>query len=56
MPPADVVAQVRAMASRVAGTYGLEIFDVQLRRESSGTVLRQKTASALETARTSAAT
>ena len=28
------------MASRVAGTYGLEIFDVQLRRESSGTVLR----------------
>ena len=40
MPPADVVAQVRAMASRVAGTYGLEIFDVQLRRESSGTVLR----------------
>ena len=40
MPPADVVAQVRAMASRVAGTYGLEIFDVQLRRESGGTVLR----------------
>jgi len=28
------------MASRVAGTYGLEIFDVQLRRESGGTVLR----------------
>jgi ribosome maturation factor RimP len=40
MPPADVVAQVRAMASRVAGTYGLEIFDVQLRRESGGMVLR----------------
>jgi ribosome maturation factor RimP len=40
MPPADVVAQVRAMAGRVAGTYGLEIFDVQLRRESGGMVLR----------------
>jgi ribosome maturation factor RimP len=40
MPPADVVAQVRAIASRVAGTYGLEIFDVQLRRESGGMVLR----------------
>ena len=40
MPPADVVAQVRAVASRVAGTYGLEIFDVQLRRESGGMVLR----------------
>jgi ribosome maturation factor RimP len=40
MPPADVVAQVRAMASRVAGTYGLEVFDVQLRRESGGMVLR----------------
>jgi len=31
---------VRAVAERVAGTYGLEIFDVQLRRESIGTVLR----------------
>jgi len=31
---------VRAAAERVAGTYGLEIFDVQLRRESIGTVLR----------------
>jgi ribosome maturation factor RimP len=28
------------VASRVAGSYGLEIFDVQLRRESIGTVLR----------------
>ena len=28
------------MASRVAGTYGLEIFDVQFRRESGGMVLR----------------
>jgi len=31
---------VRAVASRVAGSNGLEIFDVQLRRESIGTVLR----------------
>ena len=32
--------RVRAVAARVAGSYGLEIFDVQLRRESIGTVLR----------------
>jgi ribosome maturation factor RimP len=32
--------RLRAVASRVAGSYGLEIFDVQLRRESIGTVLR----------------
>jgi ribosome maturation factor RimP len=31
---------VRAVAERVARSYGLEIFDVQLRRESIGTVLR----------------
>ena len=31
---------VRAAAERVARSYGLEIFDVQLRRESIGTVLR----------------
>ena len=31
---------VRAAAERVAHSYGLEIFDVQLRRESIGTVLR----------------
>ena len=31
---------VRAMAGRVAGSYGLEIFDVQFRREASGMVLR----------------
>ena len=31
---------VRAAADRVARSYGLEIFDVQLRRESIGTVLR----------------
>jgi len=28
------------MAGRVAGSYGLEIFDVQFRREASGMVLR----------------
>jgi ribosome maturation factor RimP len=32
--------QVRALAERVAGTYGLEIFDVQFRREAVGWVLR----------------
>ena len=34
------LAAVRATAERVARGYGLEIFDVQLRRESIGTVLR----------------
>src|SRR5438094_4054797 len=37
---ADVLGQVRAMADRVAGSYGLEIFDVQFRREAGGMVLR----------------
>jgi len=32
--------RIRAAAERVAATHGLEIFDVQLRRESIGTVLR----------------
>ena len=32
--------QVRALAERVAQTYGLEIFDVQFRREAVGWVLR----------------
>lgn len=36
----DVVEQVRAMAGRVAGSYGLEIFDVRFRREGQGLVLR----------------
>jgi len=36
----DVLEQVRDVAVRVAGTYGLEIFDVQFRREASGMVLR----------------
>jgi ribosome maturation factor RimP len=35
-----VVDAVRALASRVAGSYGLEIFDVQYRREGPGMVLR----------------
>lgn len=34
------LARLRAAAERVARSYGLEIFDVQLRRESIGTVLR----------------
>jgi ribosome maturation factor RimP len=34
------LTRVRAAAERVARSYGLEIFDVQLRRESVGTVLR----------------
>jgi ribosome maturation factor RimP len=37
---ASVVEQVRIVASRVAESYGLEIFDVQFRREAPGMVLR----------------
>jgi ribosome maturation factor RimP len=37
---ASIVEQVRAAAGRVAESYGLEIFDVQFRREASGMVLR----------------
>jgi len=40
MAAADVVGQVRAIADRVAASYGLEIFDVQFRREGGGMVLR----------------
>jgi ribosome maturation factor RimP len=40
MAPADVIGKVRAIASRVAASYGLEIFDVQFRREAPGMVLR----------------
>ena len=36
----DVAEQVRDIASRVAGSFGLEIFDVQFRREGRGMVLR----------------
>jgi ribosome maturation factor RimP len=40
MAPGDLIEQVRAIAGRVAESYGLEIFDVQFRREASGMVLR----------------
>src|SRR6266540_2356262 len=40
MPSADIVERVRGLAARVAGTHGLEIFDVRFRREASGMVLR----------------
>jgi len=40
MPSADIVEQVREVAVRVAGTHGLQIFDVQFRREAPGMVLR----------------
>jgi ribosome maturation factor RimP len=40
MPSADIVERVRELAARVAGTYGLDIFDVRFRREASGMVLR----------------
>ena len=36
----DVTERVRGLASRVAGSYGLDIFDVQYRREGPGMVLR----------------
>jgi len=36
----DVVEHVRDIASRIAGSYGLDIFDVQFRREGPGMVLR----------------
>jgi ribosome maturation factor RimP len=37
---ASIVEQVRPIANRVAETHGLEVFDVQFRRESGGMVLR----------------
>jgi len=40
MASSDVIEQVRAIAGRVAASYGLELFDVQFRREASGMVLR----------------
>jgi ribosome maturation factor RimP len=36
----QLIDRIRAIAERVAGSYGLDIFDVQFRRESSGWVLR----------------
>src|SRR5881227_3452671 len=40
MAPGDVIAQVRTIADRVVASYGLEVFDVQFRREAPGMVLR----------------
>jgi ribosome maturation factor RimP len=40
MATGNVVEDVRAIASRVAATYGLDVFDVQFRREGPGMVLR----------------
>ena len=40
MGVADLVGAVRVLADRVAGSYDLEVFDVQFRRESAGMVLR----------------
>ena len=39
-PRSQNTERIRAAAERVAASYGLEVFDVQLRRESIGTVLR----------------
>ncbi|MGE5245906.1 MAG: ribosome maturation factor RimP [Betaproteobacteria bacterium] len=36
----DVVDRVRVLAGRVAAGYGLDVFDVQYKRESGGMVLR----------------
>jgi ribosome maturation factor RimP len=36
----DVVDRIRAVAERVAASYGLDVFDVQFRREAAGMVLR----------------
>lgn len=36
----DPIERIRGIAQRVAGAHGLEIFDVQMRRESIGPVLR----------------
>jgi ribosome maturation factor RimP len=36
----DVVDRVREVAGPVAASYGLEVFDVQFRREGTGMVLR----------------
>jgi len=36
----DVIERVRAIADRVAGSHGLDIFNVQYRREGPGMVLR----------------
>jgi ribosome maturation factor RimP len=38
--PDLVIERVRELAGRVAGTFGLDLFDVQFRREAGGMVLR----------------
>jgi ribosome maturation factor RimP len=38
--PEKALARLRAAAARIAASYGLEIFDLQFRRESIGWVLR----------------
>ena len=40
MGAGSLIDQIRSMAGRVAASYGLEIFDVQFRREAAGMVLR----------------
>ncbi|MGE0447996.1 MAG: ribosome maturation factor RimP [Vicinamibacterales bacterium] len=37
---ASIVERVRAAAAQVAADYGLEVFDVQFRREAGGMILR----------------
>jgi ribosome maturation factor RimP len=37
---ASVVERIRRVATRVAASYGLDIFDVQFRREAAGMVVR----------------
>lgn len=39
-PKAEEIARLRGAAERVAASHGLEVFDLQLRREPIGTVLR----------------
>jgi len=38
--PDPLIDELRALASRVAESHGLELFDLQFRRESTGVVLR----------------
>ena len=40
MQTVDIVQRVRELAARVAGSHGLEIFEVQFRREAGGMMLR----------------
>ena len=40
LPRAEEITRLREAAQRVAGSHGLDIFDVQLRREPIGMVLR----------------